>query len=47
MWLLQEEEEESVRGAFISGLLSNAIRQRLMENKTSDMSTAYDQARAL
>ena len=39
--------EEYIRDAFISGLQSPAIRQRLLENKTLDLATMYDQARAL
>ncbi|KAK3880120.1 hypothetical protein Pcinc_015388 [Petrolisthes cinctipes] len=39
--------EESIRDAFISGLQSSLIRQRLLENKTLDLATAVDQARAL
>lgn len=40
-------KEEAIRDAFITGLLSNIIRQRLLENKTLDLPTAFDQARAL
>ena len=39
--------EEYIRDAFISGLLSPLIRQRLLENKTLDLATMFDQARAL
>lgn len=39
--------EESIRDAFISGLQSSLIRQRLLENKTLDLTTMFDQARAL
>ncbi|XP_046855910.1 uncharacterized protein LOC124449011 [Xenia sp. Carnegie-2017] len=39
--------DEAVRDAFIAGLLSTNIRQRLLENKTLDIQTAFDQARAL
>jgi hypothetical protein len=38
---------ESIRDAFITGLLSNSIRQRLLENKTLDLKTMFDQARSL
>ena len=38
--------DEAVRDAFISDLLSNAIRQRLLENKTLYLETAFDQAGA-
>ncbi len=39
--------EEYVRDAFITGLQLNQIRQRLLENKTLDLKTMFDQARAL
>ena len=39
--------DESIRDAFITGLLSNSIRQRLLENKTLDLKTMFDQARSL
>lgn len=39
--------EEYIRDAFISGLHSNQIRQRLLENNTLDLKTMFDQARAL
>ncbi|XP_068737267.1 uncharacterized protein [Montipora capricornis] len=39
--------EESIRDAFISGLQSSLIRQRLLENKTLDLITMFDQARSL
>ena len=38
--------EESIRDALITGLQSSHIRQRLLENKTLDLKTAFDQARA-
>ena len=38
---------ELIRDAFINGLTSSSIRQRLLENKSLDLSTAYDQARSL
>ena len=38
--------EESTRDAFISGIQSSLIRQRLLENKTLDLATMFDQARA-
>ena len=40
-------KNESIRDSFINGLTSNAIRQRLLENVTLDLQTAYDQARSL
>ena len=39
--------EESIRDAFISGLQSALIRQCLLENKTLDLATMYDQSIAL
>ena len=39
--------DEAVRDAFIAGLSSTSIRQRLLENKTLSLQTAFDQARAL
>ena len=39
--------DEAVRDAFITGLLSTNIRQRLLENKTLNLQTAFDQTRAL
>ena len=39
--------DESIPDAFITGLLSNSIRQRLLENKTLDSKTMFDQARSL
>ena len=39
--------EEAIRGAFISGLISNVIRQRLLENPILSLATAFDQARSL
>lgn len=39
--------DEYIRDSFITGLLSPAIRQRLLENKSLDLQTMFDQARAL
>jgi hypothetical protein len=39
--------DESIQDAFITGLLSNLIRQRFLENKTLDLKTMFDQARSL
>ena len=39
-------QEEAIRDAFISGLQSSLIRQRLLENRTLDLATMFDQARA-
>ena len=43
----EQNQEDAIRDAFISGLLSNHIRQRLLEHKTLDARTAFDQAKAL
>ncbi|VDP92435.1 unnamed protein product [Echinostoma caproni] len=43
----KQNEEDAICDAFISGLLSNPIRQRLLEDRTLDVSTAYNQAKAL
>ena len=39
--------EESIRNAFISGLSSNLIRKRLLEDRPSPFKTAYDRVRIL
>ena len=39
--------EESIRDAFITGLTSGLTRQRLLENKSLDLKTMFDQARSL
>ena len=39
--------EEYVRDSFISGIISNNIWKRLLENKTLDLATALCQARTL
>ena len=43
----EQYKSEMVRDAFINGLLSNNARQRLLENKTLDLQTAYNTARSL
>ena len=43
----EQYKEECVRDAFINGLASPVIRQRLLENKTLDLKSAYDQAYTL
>ena len=43
----EQARDELIRDAFINGLASGQIRQRLLENKTLDLKTAVDQARAL
>ena len=42
-----QARDEYIRDAFINGITSNHIRQRLLENKTLDLNTAYDQALTL
>ena len=42
-----QARNEYIRDAFINGITSNHIRQRLLENKTLDLNTAYDQALTL
>ncbi|XP_068229724.1 uncharacterized protein [Palaemon carinicauda] len=43
----EQYREELIRDAFINGLASPVIRQRLLENKTLDLQAAYDQAYSL
>ena len=43
----EQYKSEMIRNVFINGLQSNHIRQRLLENKTFDLQTAFDQARSL
>ena len=43
----EQHREQYIRDAFISGLQSNNIRQRLLENKTLDLKTMFDQSRTL
>ena len=43
----KEYREEAVRDAFINGLHDSKIRQRLLENRTLDLETAFSQTRAL
>ena len=40
-------KDEAVRDSFITGLQSNTIRQRLLENNTLDLDTMFTQARTL
>ena len=40
-------KDEAIRDAFISGITSQPIRLRLLENKTLDLQTAVTQARSL
>ncbi|XP_064120276.1 uncharacterized protein LOC135224883 [Macrobrachium nipponense] len=43
----EEACDSYVRDAFINGLVSCAIRQHLLENRTLNLNTAYEQARTL
>lgn len=40
----EKVKEDAIRDAFISGILSNVIRQRLLENHKLDLDTAVSQA---
>ena len=42
-----QNRDDCIRDAFINGLSSHSIRQRLLENKVLDLSAAIDQARPL
>jgi hypothetical protein len=42
-----EHRDNYIRDSFINGIQSTYIRQRLLENNTLDLCTAYDQVRAL
>ena len=43
----EQYREEMIRDAFINGLSSPIIRQRLLENKSLDLKTAFEQASLL
>jgi len=43
----EQHKNEAIRDAFIAGLKSNSIRQRLLERRELDMETAFDNARSL
>ena len=43
----EKNREDFIRDSFINGLRSKGIHQRLLENRTLDLKTAFDQARAL
>ena len=43
----QVHKQEAIRDAFISGLASSEIRQRLLEGRNLIMQTAFDRARSL
>ena len=45
--LIKSINTERIGDAFINGLLSNNIQKRLFESKTSDLESAFDQARSL
>ena len=42
-----EHREQYIRDAFIAGLQSNSIRQRLLESNSLQLQTMFDQARTL
>ena len=42
-----EVKNEAIRDAFIGGLISPQIRQRLLENSSLDLDTAFENARTL
>ena len=43
----EQHKEEAIRDAFISGLSSNHIRQRLLERSKLSLETAFNDARSL
>ncbi|GFN94501.1 retrovirus-related pol polyprotein from transposon 17.6 [Plakobranchus ocellatus] len=43
----EQNKKDFIRDAFICGLSSNHIRQRLLENNTLDLVTAFEKARSL
>lgn len=43
----EQNQSDAILDAFISGMTSNNVRQRLLEKKTLDLQTAFDQARSL
>lgn len=43
----EQNQNDAIRDSFISGMQSNSIRQRLLENRSLDLDTAYEQARSL
>ena len=40
-------QNDSIRDAFISGIISNSIRLRLLENRTLNLEEAFNQARSM
>ena len=43
----QQIRDDAIRDSFISGLVSNNVRQRLLENDSLDLQKAFDMARSL
>ena len=43
----KQSQNDSIRGAFMSGITSNSIRQRLLENRTLNLEEAFNQARSM
>ena len=43
----EKNRQDAIRDAFITGIQSNVIRQRLLENKTLELDSMFDQARSL
>ena len=43
----EKHRDDSIRDAFISGIVSGGIRQRLLEKDKLDLKTAFDTARSL
>lgn len=43
----EKQRDDSIRDAFISGLVSGGIRQNLLEKDILDLQTAFDTARSL
>ena len=43
----EKNRQDAIRDAFITGIQSNTIRQRLLENKTLELDSMFDQARSL
>ncbi|MGL4482017.1 MAG: RNase H-like domain-containing protein, partial [Lactococcus garvieae] len=43
----EQARDDAIRDAFISGIDSNQIRQRLLEQKSLDLQSAYETARSL
>ena len=43
----QQNRDDAIRDAFITGLLDSGVRQRLLERESLDLQKAYDTARSL